>query len=199
MAAVQTKALTEEVDLGDRAVWSVSSAKPGFGVAQLRDDSIHTLWQSEGPQPHFIRIEFPKKTAVSRISIFVDVTMDDSYTPCRLSIAVGSFKQDLQVIKLVELRNPRGWQDIKLGTEEEANEKDDDESEDEDDESIAIKGHLFQIAVLANHLNGKDTHIRAVKIFGPRTYVEHPFPSACTPVHKFYRIILSFSRVPEHL
>ncbi|EGG03308.1 uncharacterized protein MELLADRAFT_29060, partial [Melampsora larici-populina 98AG31] len=130
-------------DLGDRAVWSVSSAKPGFGVAQLRDDSIHTLWQSEGPQPHFIRIEFPKKTAVSRISIFVDVSMDDSYTPCRLSIAVGSFKQDLQQIKQLDLRNPRGWQDIKLG-------------------------HLFQIAVLANHLNGKDTHIRALKIFGPR-------------------------------
>lgn len=36
---------TDEVDLGDRAIWSVSSAKPGYGVAQLRDDSINTLWQ----------------------------------------------------------------------------------------------------------------------------------------------------------
>lgn len=97
--------------------------------------------------------------------------MDDSYTPCRLSIAVGSFKQDLQQIKQLDLRNPRGWQDIKLGNEDDTNEKDEDESDDDgdDDESVAIKGHLFQIAVLANHLNGKDTHIRALKIFGPRT------------------------------
>ncbi|MBW0473334.1 hypothetical protein O181_013049 [Austropuccinia psidii MF-1] len=158
-----------EIDLGDHGLWSVSSAKAGFGVNQLRDDSVHTLWQSEGPQPHFIRIEFPKKTAVSQISIFVDVTMDDSYTPCKLSISLGTFKQDLQVIKIVELKNPRGWQHIRLdGDQEDEEIVDDDDSEDSDTETTA-KGHLFQIAVLANHLNGKDTHIRCLKIFGPRS------------------------------
>jgi hypothetical protein len=30
-----------------------------------------------------------------------------------------------------------------------------------------VRAHLVQIAVLANHQNGRDTHIRQVKIYGP--------------------------------
>ncbi|PLW18245.1 hypothetical protein PCANC_01439 [Puccinia coronata f. sp. avenae] len=158
----------DEIDLGDLGLWSVSSAKPGFGVENLRDDSVHTLWQSEGPQPHFIRVEFPKKTIVTQISIFVDVTLDDSYTPCKLSISLGTFKQDLQVVKIIELINPRGWHHIRLVDREEE-EPGDDEDSDDSDSGFVAKGHLFQVAILANHLNGKDTHIRCLKILGPRS------------------------------
>jgi anaphase-promoting complex subunit 10 len=35
----------KQQELGDLAVWSVSSAKPGFGVDQLRDDNLNTYWQ----------------------------------------------------------------------------------------------------------------------------------------------------------
>lgn len=31
-----------------------------------------------------------------------------------------------------------------------------------------IRAHVIQIAILTNHLNGKDTHIRGVRIFAPR-------------------------------
>ena len=31
---------------------------------QLRDDSLETYWQSDGPQPHLVNIQFRKKTAV---------------------------------------------------------------------------------------------------------------------------------------
>jgi len=34
-------------ELGDDAVWSLSSAKQGNGVEQLRDDDTNTFWQSE--------------------------------------------------------------------------------------------------------------------------------------------------------
>ncbi|KNZ53915.1 hypothetical protein VP01_30g8 [Puccinia sorghi] len=125
----------DEIDLGDLGLWSVSSAKPGFGVENLRDDSVHTLWQSEGPQPHFIRIEFPKRTIVTvshQISMFVDVTLDDSYTPCKLSISLGTFKQDLQVVKMIELINPRGWHHIRLVDREEEEPGDDEDSDDSD-------------------------------------------------------------------
>lgn len=59
--------------LGDRAIWSVSSAKSGSGVACLRfvfsfscvltnrDNNLDTFWQSDGDQPHFINIQFHKK------------------------------------------------------------------------------------------------------------------------------------------
>lgn len=33
-------------EIGREAVWSLSSAKPGNGVDQLRDDSTDTYWQS---------------------------------------------------------------------------------------------------------------------------------------------------------
>jgi len=32
-----------------------------------------------------------------------------------------------------------------------------------------IKAFLVQIAILANHQNGKDTHLRGIKIFAPGT------------------------------
>lgn len=33
---------------------------------------------------------------------------------------------------------------------------------------------MLQIAVLSNHLNGRDTHVRQIKIYGPRPYVLIP-------------------------
>jgi hypothetical protein len=35
----------DKQEIGGQAVWSLSSAKPGFGVEQLRDDNIDTYWQ----------------------------------------------------------------------------------------------------------------------------------------------------------
>ena len=35
----------EEREIGAMAVWSLSTAKPGNGVEQLRDDNVETYWQ----------------------------------------------------------------------------------------------------------------------------------------------------------
>eukprot|EP00965_Chrysotila_dentata_P147456 4867642-Pleurochrysis_carterae.AAC.3 len=40
----------EEREIGDLAVWSLSTAKPGNGVEQLRDDNIETYWQYVHPE-----------------------------------------------------------------------------------------------------------------------------------------------------
>ena len=37
--------------------------------------------------------------------------------------------------------------------------------------SLAIKANIVQLAILGNHLNGKDTHVRHVRIFGPKRSV----------------------------
>lgn len=34
--------------------------------------------------------------------------------------------------------------------------------------SEPIRAHLLQIAIISNHLNGKDTHVRGVRVFAPR-------------------------------
>ncbi|XP_044947822.1 anaphase-promoting complex subunit 10-like [Hordeum vulgare subsp. vulgare] len=56
--------LTVEGDMREMAktaAWSVSSCKPGNGVASLRDDSLDTYWQSDDAQPHLVSIQFQKK------------------------------------------------------------------------------------------------------------------------------------------
>jgi anaphase-promoting complex subunit 10 len=55
---------TEKREIGDEAVWTLSSAKAGNGVEQLRDENTNTFWQSDGAQPHFVNIQFMKKTRV---------------------------------------------------------------------------------------------------------------------------------------
>jgi len=39
------EANSQRREIGDLAVWTLSSAKPGNGVEQLRDDSVSTFWQ----------------------------------------------------------------------------------------------------------------------------------------------------------
>ena len=68
-------------EIGDLAVWSLSSAKHGNGVQQLRDDSNSTFWQSDGQQPHLVNIQFLKKTRVGEIALYLDFKTDESYTP----------------------------------------------------------------------------------------------------------------------
>jgi len=55
----------------------------GFGVDQLRDDSADTYWQSDGPQPHRVNIQFRRKTTIHDICIYTDYKSDESYTPNR--------------------------------------------------------------------------------------------------------------------
>jgi hypothetical protein len=48
-------------EIGEDAVWTLSTAKAGNGVQQLRDNNLQTFWQSDGLQPHLITLEFNKQ------------------------------------------------------------------------------------------------------------------------------------------
>ncbi|KAJ8294644.1 Anaphase-promoting complex subunit 10 [Rhodotorula toruloides] len=151
-------------DIGSLAHWAVSSAKPGYGVEHVRDADPATLWQSEGAQPHLINIQFPKKQSITQVWIFADINQDDSYTPHKISIRAGTHHGDLHEVRWVELANPRGWQAFKLGGTSKTGDTGPAEGEE------TIRAHLLQIAILSNHMNGKDTHVRGVRIFAPRVY-----------------------------
>ncbi|XP_066288119.1 anaphase-promoting complex subunit 10-like isoform X1 [Branchiostoma lanceolatum] len=138
-------------EIGDLAVWSVSSCKPGFGVDQLRDGSLDTYWQSDGPQPHLVNIQFRKKTAVKSLCLYADYKSDESYTPNRISIRTGTHFHDLQEVEQVELSEPTGWVIIPV----------------QDKSLQPQRTFMIQIAVLSNHQNGRDTHMRQIKIHAP--------------------------------
>ena len=138
-------------EVGSIATWSLSSSKTGFGVEQLRDNSMETYWQSDGPQPHLVNITFTRKITIKVVCIYVDYSLDESYTPYKISIRAGNCYTDLQEIEQVEMDKPTGWVVISL--------KDGNES--------LIRACHIQIAVLGNHQNGRDTHLRQVKIYSP--------------------------------
>ncbi|WAQ98217.1 APC10-like protein [Mya arenaria] len=123
-----------------------------YGVEQLREDSSETYWQSDGPQPHLVNIQFQRKTTIQDVCIYTDFKADESYTPNRISIRAGSHFNDLAEIEQIELGEPIGWvcvplKDLVSGK--------------------PIRTFMIQIAVLSNHQNGRDTHIRRIKIRSP--------------------------------
>lgn len=137
-------------EIGDLAVWSVTSAKAENGVDLLRDGKPDTYWQSDGTQPHLINIQFQRRIILTEIHFYFDYRLDESYTPNRISIRAGTNFQDLKEIKLLDTDEPTGWVVVELP------------------QNPPMKAFLVQVAILANHQNGRDTHVRQVRIFGPR-------------------------------
>jgi anaphase-promoting complex subunit 10 len=72
-------------------------------VAQLRDGSLDTCWQSDGPQPHLVSIQFRRKVTIHDICIYADYKADESYTPNRISTRVGSHFNNLTELEQLEL------------------------------------------------------------------------------------------------
>ena len=153
-------------DLGrDIVCWTLSSAKPGNGVDQIRDSSVETYWQSDGSQPHYIQIVFSRRVAVSHVCLYLDFNIDESYTPKKVCIEYGMTLHELQTALVVELSEPVGWCILPL----EAPPDPLDEVDDNNSSSpLPVRTHLIQITVLTMHQNGRDTHVRQVKLFGPK-------------------------------
>ncbi|XP_019539692.1 anaphase-promoting complex subunit 10 isoform X2 [Aedes albopictus] len=145
-------------EVGSQAIWSLSSCKPGFGVEQLRDNSMETYWQSDGQLPHLVNIQFSRKTTVSQIYIYSDYKLDESYTPSRVSIRCGTHFNDLQEVEVLDLCEPSGWVCIPI----------------KEVRDIPMRTFMIQIAVISNHQNGRDTHMRQIRVHSPTDLTTYP-------------------------
>ncbi|KAF3929528.1 hypothetical protein ABW19_dt0203551 [Dactylella cylindrospora] len=144
-------------EIGHLASWTVSTSKPGCGVAELRSEDTNLFWQSDGPQPHLINIHFAKRVFVKRIRIFLDFQQDESYTPTKIAIYSGTGYHDLQEVCILDFNQPVGWQEAPLdGVHADG----------------ILRTFLIQVCVLSNHQNGKDTHVRGLQIYSPLSYLE---------------------------
>ncbi|KAK6456774.1 galactose-binding domain-like protein [Scheffersomyces xylosifermentans] len=159
------------LDLSPLANWKLSSYKQGFGLSQLRDDSPDTYWQSDGSNgnnhnnsaimnnqlcnPHALTISFSKKVSLERISIFTNYSLDESYTPSRIKIMAGSSDGwDLSEVCTVNFNKPIGWSHIIFnGIRSDG----------------VLKCFVVKLIILANHQDGKDSHIRAIRCFGKKS------------------------------
>ncbi|KAK1761527.1 anaphase-promoting complex subunit 10 [Echria macrotheca] len=140
-------------EINNLAHFGVSSHKPGNGVDELLSDDLDKYWQSDGAQPHLLTIHFVRRVEIRSIRFYVDYNQDESYTPTHIVFYAGTGNHDLIQFAEVPLSNPVGWQDVPIA-----------------DCGGGPDGHslccwLVQMHVKENHQNGKDTHIRGIKIF----------------------------------
>jgi anaphase-promoting complex subunit 10 len=181
-------------DIGSSANWSVSSAKYGNGVHQLRDETSNSFWQSDGALPHVIRVEFPRLTAVHSVAVLLSFSKDESYTPSKLSIRAGTHEDDIAEVVALEMSQPNGWivqtlVDDSVGIAAPSTIRAAlNAPRPADMKSAALTvGSTESVEVLANvalamtpvfstvllimipenHQQGRDTHARGVKLFGP--------------------------------
>ncbi|CAG7918949.1 unnamed protein product [Penicillium olsonii] len=101
-------------EISSLASWTVSTSKPGCGVAALRNPSPQQYWQSDGPQPHTLTLHFFKLVAVVKVRVFLDFDLDESYTPTKMIFAAGMGGNDLVEFATWEGEGPCGWVDIPL-------------------------------------------------------------------------------------
>jgi anaphase-promoting complex subunit 10 len=104
----------DKQEIGEQAVWSASSAKIGGAVQLLRDGNDKTFWQSDGSLPHFVSAFFLRRVSLAEIRIKVDYKSDESYTPCRLCIRIGSSMHDLREARAVDIPQLTGWFSISM-------------------------------------------------------------------------------------
>lgn len=79
-------------------------------------------------------------------------------------------------MKQLELKDPSGWFLIELNPSGSAG----DGSSSNQTHHKVVKTFMVQLAVLLNHQNGRDTHIRQIKVFGPRQ--QNVLPSHFAPI-----------------
>ena len=126
------------------AIWKVSSVKSGYPISHLFDNDISTFWQTDSTPPHTVWGQFPKQTFIARVSIYVSLRDDETYTPLEFQIHVGSGPNQMEELKVVQMSIYYGWVHIDVNA------------------STVFLG----ISVTKNHDGGKDTHIRQIKVFG---------------------------------
>jgi len=148
-------------ELGDEATWTLSSAKPGNGAEALRNGEMQTYWQSDGTHPHTVTVQFHRRVALAEIAMYCDVRLDESYTPKKVRVLSGTTLRDLEVVCEVELDNPEGW--VMIGVKDPVTGR-------------PLRSFTVQIQCTLMHQNGRDTHVRAIRLFGPRSTVSDEAP-----------------------
>ncbi|KAL2018984.1 hypothetical protein VTK56DRAFT_10209 [Thermocarpiscus australiensis] len=140
-------------EINNLAHFGVSSHKPGNGVEELLSEDLDKYWQSDGQQPHLLTIHFLRRVEIRAIRFYVDYNQDESYTPTHIVFYAGTGHHDLIQFAEVPLSNPVGWQDVPIagcGGGPDGN---------------SLCCWIVQMHIKENHQNGKDTHIRGIKIY----------------------------------
>ncbi|KAL3232392.1 Uncharacterized protein RNJ44_04308 [Nakaseomyces bracarensis] len=133
------------------AYWKASSFKSGNGIANAIDDNFDSFWQSDGIQPHTVEVYFSKRMDIVLIAMFLTLSADESYTPRIINIHAGHSPSDAVFYKTLEVNNVNGWVALTF--------------EDNLPREQLLKCQYLRFTFPINHENGKDTHLRGIRIY----------------------------------
>ncbi|KOS22249.1 Anaphase-promoting complex subunit 10 [Escovopsis weberi] len=123
-------------------------------ISNLGKFTVSTHKQgSDGPQPHKLTIYFVKRVGIRDIRFFVNYGDDESYTPTKIIFKSGTSENNLIEFASMTLESPVGWQQVPIagaGGGPDGN---------------TLVSYVLQMQIHENHQNGKDTHLRGIKIY----------------------------------
>lgn len=120
----------------------LSSFKRSHGIRELLSPNLDDFWASDDCQPHAIQISFAFLTYIEECWLYLSYTKDDSYTPQEIEVRSGLTEETLEKVVSLQLCEPEGYNIF-----------------------VIKKECLFlQIIILNNHQDGKDCHIRSLKL-----------------------------------
>lgn len=101
-----------------------------------------------------MNIHFIKRVEIRALRLYVDYGLDESYTPSKIQITAGFGPNQTIPFTTMDLReHPKGWQDVPIAGA----------GGGLDGNSLCC--WFVRIVILENHQNGKDTHLRGIKVY----------------------------------
>lgn len=147
------------LNVNSLALWKASSSKLGNPIENVLNDNPNSFWQSDGGQPHTIDIYFSRRTDIVLLALYFSLTKDESYTPRLFKLYVGHSPSDAVFYKSYQVENLNGW----IGLTFEDNRRD-----------KLMKCQFLRLVFPVNHENGKDTHLRGVRLYTPSSRAQMP-------------------------
>lgn len=143
------------VNVTNLANWRASSDKIGNPISQALNDNAESFWQSDGSQPHQIDIYFRRRVDLILLAMFFSLQWDESYTPRVVQIYAGYGPADARFYKTVEVRYMNGWAALRF--------------QDNRPHDGLLKCKFLRLVFPLNHENGKDTHLRGIRLYSKAT------------------------------
>lgn len=90
---------------------------------------------------------------IRALRLYLDFELDESYTPTKIQITAGTGPNLTIPFTTMELNVPKGWIDVPIAGA----------GGGPDGNSLCC--WFIRVIILENHQNGKDTHLRGVKVY----------------------------------
>eukprot|EP00792_Barthelona_sp_PAP020_P003974 TRINITY_DN1799_c0_g2_i1.p1 TRINITY_DN1799_c0_g2~~TRINITY_DN1799_c0_g2_i1.p1 ORF type:complete len:159 (+),score=42.56 TRINITY_DN1799_c0_g2_i1:69-545(+) len=137
-------------DITMDALLFASSSRRGFFIDNIIDNDVNTYWKSNGSPSHSIFLHFPSRKQIEQVYLYLNISLDETYTPNVICLRCGDSIEDLKEIATVTINTTNvGW--IPLLAK---------------NISAFPIGCVFEICIVSNFDEGRDCVLRQVKLFG---------------------------------